>query len=244
LDILVQFVKDPYLEIMTTTEETRPAPRGNAAKQACILDAAAEVFCREGVSAASVDLIAAEAGVSRQTIYNHHQDKKALFIAVVKEITERSNADVFTTLASFPDEPSDIEADLVGFARRLASNCLCNSDGRMLRRLIETEGQRFPEVFAAWRENGPDKLNTALASLFGRLAHAGVLDIDDPSVAARHFIALVQADTRLPLAFGGKVGEEEIDAAVRSAVGTFLRAFRRREPAVSARPQAQLTKVS
>ena len=41
------------------------------------------VFCREGFAGANIDLIAAEAGVSRQTVYNHHGDKEKLFMAVV-----------------------------------------------------------------------------------------------------------------------------------------------------------------
>ena len=48
-----------------------------------ILEAAASVFCREGFAGANIDLIAAEAGVSRQTVYNHHGDKENLFVAVV-----------------------------------------------------------------------------------------------------------------------------------------------------------------
>ncbi len=48
------------------------------------------MFCREGFAGANIDLIAAEAGVSRQTVYNHHGDKEKLFIAVVRDLTERA----------------------------------------------------------------------------------------------------------------------------------------------------------
>ena len=62
------------------------------AKRASIMDAAGEVFCRESFAGANIDMIAAEAGVSRQTIYNHHGDKENLFVAVVRDVTERFNA--------------------------------------------------------------------------------------------------------------------------------------------------------
>ena len=44
--------------------------------------------------------IAAEACVSRQTVYNHVGDKESLFVAIVADITERSNADIFRTLGN------------------------------------------------------------------------------------------------------------------------------------------------
>src|ERR1041384_5033354 len=86
-------------------------PKSHIAKRLSVLEAAAMVFCRDGFSSASIELIAAEAQVSRQTIYNHYGDKEKLFTAVVKDMTERANAGIYTTLASFPDNPSDIEAD-------------------------------------------------------------------------------------------------------------------------------------
>jgi AcrR family transcriptional regulator len=52
------------------------------------------VFCREGYAGANIDMIAAEAGVSRQTIYNHHGDKEKLFVAVVKTLTARATAGI------------------------------------------------------------------------------------------------------------------------------------------------------
>ena len=79
--------------------------RPHAAKRLSIIDAAASVFCREGFGGANIDLIAAEAGVSRQTVYNHHGDKETLFKAVVGDVTERTNAGFFATLATFPDHP-------------------------------------------------------------------------------------------------------------------------------------------
>ncbi|TIT60113.1 MAG: TetR/AcrR family transcriptional regulator, partial [Mesorhizobium sp.] len=45
-------------------------PRSHEAKRISVVEAAASVFCREGFAGANIDLIAAEAGVSRQTVYN------------------------------------------------------------------------------------------------------------------------------------------------------------------------------
>jgi AcrR family transcriptional regulator len=201
------------------------AQRGHIAKRVSILDAAANVFCREGFGGANIDMIAAEAGVSRQTVYNHHGDKANLFVAVVREITERANAGVFATLATFPDQPRDLEADLIDFAMRLNRNCICNRDGKFLRKLTQTEGERYPELFETWRTDGPGKTWAALAARFARLAHAGFLEMDDPDVAARQFLALVNADLQMSFMLGITPSEEELRTAATNAVRTFLRAY-------------------
>jgi AcrR family transcriptional regulator len=201
------------------------APRSHSAKRTSILEAAARVFCREGFSGANIDLIAAEAGVSRQTVYNHHGDKDNLFLAVVKDVTERMNAGLFATLATFPDQPKDLESELTTFAMRLNQNCICNRDGKFLRKLIETEGERHPELFAAWRNEGPLKTWSALAARFARLAHAGILEVDDPDLAARQFLALINADLQAALLLGETPTEAQVETSARSAVRTFLRAY-------------------
>jgi AcrR family transcriptional regulator len=204
------------------------APRTHAAKRVSILEAATDVFCREGYAGANIDMIAAEASVSRQTVYNHHGDKEKLFVAVVRALTERANAGLFATLATFPDQPSDIGSELVEFAVRLNRNCLCNTDGKYLRKLIEAEGQRYPELFEPWREDGPGKTWAALAARFARLAHAGHLDIDDPDVAARQFLALINADLHLSMVLGDRISEERARDAARNGLRTFLRAYGKR----------------
>ncbi|MFF3839762.1 TetR/AcrR family transcriptional regulator [Streptomyces sp. NPDC001930] len=62
----------------------RPAPTGPRAarKRQAIVRAARDLFLREGFGV-GMDAIAAEAGVSKVTVYNHFGSKEALFTAVV-----------------------------------------------------------------------------------------------------------------------------------------------------------------
>jgi len=206
-------------------------PRGHEAQRISIIDAAGSVFCREGFAGANIDLIAAQAGVSRQTVYNHHGDKEKLFVAVVRDLTERCNAGIFDTIATFPDQPRDLEADLVAFALSMNRNCICNREGKFLRKLIQAEGERYPELFAVWREQGPGRTWPALAARFARLAHAGHLVIDDPDVAARHFLALVNAELQTTFMLGGTPSEAEVARSAGNGLHAFLRAYGRRQPA-------------
>ncbi|MER9656788.1 TetR/AcrR family transcriptional regulator [Mesorhizobium sp. M0152] len=215
-------------------------PRGHEAKRVSIVDAAAGVFCREGFAGANIDLIAVEAGVSRQTVYNHHGDKEKLFIAVVRDLTERCNAGIFATIATFPDQPKDLEADLTGFAVRMNQNCICNRDGKFLRKLIHTEGERYPELFAEWREQGPGRTWPAIAARFARLAYGGYLTIENPDVAARQFLGLANAELQTTFMLGGTPSEEEVVQSARNGVRTFLRAFGKRRSAALVEKQSAL----
>lgn len=198
-----------------------------------IVDSAASVFCREGFAGANIDLIAVEAGVSRQTIYNHHGDKEKLFITVVRDLTERCNAGIFATISTFPDQPRDLEADLIAFAVRLNQNCICNRDGKFLRKLIQTEGERYPGLFAEWREQGPGRTWPALAARFARLAYGGYFAIEDPDVAARQFLGLVNAELQTTFMLGGTPDDNEVLQSATNGVRTFLRAFVKRKSAAS-----------
>jgi AcrR family transcriptional regulator len=206
---------------------TRPTQRGQCAKRLSILEAAANVFCRQGFSAASIDEIAMEACVSRQTVYNHHGEKEALFMAVVEDVMARMNATLFSILSTFPEKADNLQGDLAAFAVRLNKNCVCNHDGKFLRRLIQMEGERYPHLFEPWRKEGPCKLHSALAALFARLSQNGALEIDDFDVAARQFLALSNADLHITTLFGGTPTDEELESAAHNAVQTFLRAYSR-----------------
>ena len=177
-----------------------------------ILEAATYVFCREGFAGANIDMIAAEAGVSRQTIYNHHGDKEKLFVAVVQALTERANAGFFATLATFPDHPADLEADLVAFAVRLNRNCICNSDGQIPAQADPGGRRALSRTLRRLARGRPGKTWAALAARFARLAHAGYLEIDDPDVAARQFLALINADLHISMMLGDRPDDERVRA--------------------------------
>jgi AcrR family transcriptional regulator len=206
-------------------------PRGNYNKRCQIIEAATAVFCRDGFIGASIDAVAAQAGVSRQTIYNQMGDKEKLFAEVVRGITERSSAVMVRTLSTFPDKPSDIESELIEFATRLTRNCVCDVDAVAMRKLIENEGRRYPELFATWREYGPGKNWPAIAARFARLARDGQIEFDDPDLAARQFMALISADLPDSPAPGEEPTEEDVRKAATNAVKTFIRAFGPREKA-------------
>jgi AcrR family transcriptional regulator len=197
-------------------------------KRQAILNAAADVFAEQGFAGASIDAIAARAGVSRQTIYNQLGDKDNLFKVIVADITDRSSAGFFRVLDSFPVSPDNLEEELTHFSAQLLRKAICDPNGRWLRKLVETEGARFPELFETWKEYGPGKKYPAIAARLAQLAHAGYLDLDDPALAARQYMALLASDLRIDQQLGRVTPESEIDQMAANATRTFLRAFSRR----------------
>ena len=81
-----------------------PAPtRLTDRKRAAILDAATEVFRQQGYEATSMDRIAASAGVSKRTVYNHFPSKDELFAEILRQLLARSMDGL--DLAYRPDQP-------------------------------------------------------------------------------------------------------------------------------------------
>jgi AcrR family transcriptional regulator len=213
-----------------------PLARGNAGKRDLIIGAAAEAICRYGFSGACIDDIAERAQVSRQTVYNHYRDRNALFGAVIEEVMARANAAVFDLLGSFPETGDNLERELIDFLVGLSRNCLLNKDGRFLRKLVQTEGDRHPELFEAWRKHGPLKLVSAVGACLAKLSAKGVLEIDDFDVAARQLLALGHADLQMQILLGEMPSDAELENAARNATRTFLRAY---APAKSLEPQTE-----
>jgi TetR/AcrR family transcriptional repressor of mexJK operon len=63
-----------------------PGRRGRA-KRDQILTGARRVFLRDGFAGASTDAIAAEAGVSKRTLYAYYPSKEDLFVDVLRGLT-------------------------------------------------------------------------------------------------------------------------------------------------------------
>lgn len=212
-------VRDP------STTPAAGSARGRLDKRQAIVDAALRVFAAEGYSHASIEAIAAEAGVAKPTIYNHLGGKENLFRHVLAEIATRSNHKTLAALAAFSDEPTDLRAELLAVARGLV-DCFLDEQSSALRRLLHAEIVRFPDLYDSVLTSGPAQANEALIGRLARLANAGHLRIEDPSRAASQFFALISCDLAALSALGTRpVADADVDRSVTTGVDTFLRAF-------------------
>jgi AcrR family transcriptional regulator len=196
-------------------------------KRAEITRAALDLFLRDGYERTSVDAIAAEAGVSKRTIYNHFGDKENLFLSVVQHtfswMTELADEIFDRTLDDVPDQAA-LEPALVAALLRLAQTVTQLPERAALVRLIIAEASRFPVLAQPWRDRGTVR-DVFVARLI-RLADRGLLILDDPVQATQHLSALTLSQLNTHSLFGTvPLTEAEIDQVVRSGVHVFLLAY-------------------
>ncbi len=202
-----------------------PAPDRMAEKRSKILAGAREVFREAGFERASVDVIAARAGVSKATVYNHFADKKALFVAAVVEATDELRA----SLCECVERPGgDVDHALQRIGEKIMGVWLTPAVASLYRQAI-AEAAQLPEIGRMVFERGTVALQDAVAAQLGRWRDAGALVIQDPRGAAITFIALCQGDLvhRMRLGVLESPPDAQIRDTVRRAVRTFVRAHAR-----------------
>jgi TetR/AcrR family transcriptional repressor of mexJK operon len=202
-----------------------PERHGSPAKRRAILDAARRVFVREGFVRASVDAIAAEAGVSKRTIYNHFDDKEHLFVAVFQATLAAVVQDFDAAVDETLGDSDDLRRDLVALARRWVRLFL-REDAAALRRLVMTEASHHPELVAAWGQAGAVRVTDRVARLLARLGERGKLDVADPFRAAQQLALLLTTPAQQVSQFGTvRLSDEQVDDIVVPNVEMFLRAY-------------------
>jgi AcrR family transcriptional regulator len=213
----------------------REVPPRKLEKQMAIASAACTVFGHEGYTRASVDALAAAAGVSTRTLYNHFPGGKAqLFRTVVTwTSSEVKDAQLARIQAVLDPErlprPEDLERDLVALARAFVALMAEYPNHFALVRHIHAEADHVPaEVLEAWQDAGPGPVVRALADAMAGLAAVGLIDVHgDAALAGVHFMSLVSHSIVQQSHYGVRpLPKEETDRLIRGGVAAFLRAYR------------------
>ena len=192
----------------------------SAPKHDAILDAAKRVFLREGYSA-SMDLVSAEAGVSKQTVYNHFASKERLFRAIVDDLASEL-LDVLVERVSMRADPARM---LEALARRFLTLLLMPSSAA-LHRMLVAEAPRFPDLAREIYLGGPARAVDELAAYLKDQNRRGTLAVDDPALAADQFFGALRGNLQLRALLNPREmpPEAEIEHALAHAVRSFLRA--------------------
>jgi AcrR family transcriptional regulator len=162
-----------------------------ADKRQAIEQAARAVFGRLGYARAPIDVIAAEAGVSTRTLYNHFGGKLALFSHVlVSGATEVADAFERHVAAGF-------DASSPRRSLRVLADAIVEHRARFpahfaLVARLQSERDQFPApLIEAWLQAGPRRVRAVLEDRLTRLATAAGAPLPDPATASRHLVALV-----------------------------------------------------
>jgi TetR/AcrR family transcriptional repressor of mexJK operon len=192
-------------------------------KRQAILEAAKTLFLRHGYDGSSMDAIAAEAGVSKLTVYSHFTDKETLFSAAVKAKCEEQLPELFFELA--PGVP--IETVLLNIARGF--HTLINSrESVELHRMMVALASQDPKLSQMFYEAGPQRLLSEMEGLLSKVDQAGQLRIADAPSAADQFFSLLKGGANFRLLIGCAGPQQGADAErhVQDTVAMFMRAYR------------------
>ncbi|MEH1930505.1 TetR/AcrR family transcriptional regulator [Nostoc sp.] len=154
-----------------TSEIGNPLP-AIAPKQEQILQGAIRVFLKEGYARTSMDRVSAEAGVSKQTIYSHFQDKEGLFKALIERLTLACFQSIFCT-EKLHGEPAIL---LRQVAEIYLTKVADNPDYLALLRLIITESQNFPELAKLYTQTVVQRGRQMLSQYFASHPELGIID--------------------------------------------------------------------
>jgi TetR/AcrR family transcriptional repressor of mexJK operon len=219
--------------VTTTPTATPSPPRDQApaprypAKRAAIAGAALRLFVRDGYERTSVDAIAAEAGVSKRTVYSHYADKEQLFLTVVEDTYEALMDQVTVMAQQQYAQSADLRQRLLGFIGAVAATMNASPERNALVRLILTESPHFPALTDRWR--GRRMLTPLLADGLAASVADGTLDAPDLAQAAGHLSALTFGQINNRSLFGLiALTDEALDTIVTSGVEVFLRAYLKR----------------
>jgi AcrR family transcriptional regulator len=212
---------------MTREDAMKLRPRGGLAdKRRAILAGALTVFARDGYTRASIDAIAAAAGVSTRTIYNHFTDKTELFQTVIQDSATRAAEAQIAIIDRHLRKITDLESDLVEFGHAFAAPMTAeHAEHFALVRQINAEAGHIPQsAIDTWQQTGPLRVRRELAEHLRQWAEQGLLRTEEPERAAVQLMLLISA---ADLSDRGAVpSEQAIDDMVTSGVHVFLYGYR------------------
>jgi len=206
---------------------TNELPVPESPKRLAIIDAATRLFVGAGFGATSMDAIAAEANVSKRTVYSHFENKEALFAGVMEGMCARQKTDDVCPL-NCGEEVSSAPPEVM--LKRMAVHLLTmitSAETNELFRVVMGEAGRFPELGRTFYDNGPGWVIAAVTDYVKNRNAEGVMDVADPELAGRQYLALVVDPLKLELTLGIKQPPTavEIEQVADDAVCAFMKIY-------------------
>lgn len=184
--------------------------------RARLIQAAAEVFVEEGYRA-SVERVAARAGVARQTLYNHFPCKADLFGEVVRQATA-------ALLITLDANQQTLRERLLRFGIMYRAKVL-SAEGLGFFRTLAAEAVRFPELAASFYRSGPAQTAARLSVVLKEAMGKGELRSEPPEFAANLLLSMLVGADRSHYLFSGDPPPEPDPAHVGQIIDCYLRAL-------------------
>jgi AcrR family transcriptional regulator len=203
---------------MTTSfsEKDELSPYSKA-KREQIVAGAVKVFLKYGYEGTSMNRVAEEAKVIKQTIYSHFSDKEGLFKAIIESLTLEHMREHFSPYDAVHTTPRERLNHVAQFfmARRQDPSYLA------LMRTVIGESARFPELARLYTRTVIKQGMALLKSYFE--AHPE-LHLNDPEATTRIFCgSLVNYIISQELLYGDEIIPCDADRVIASLVDMVLK---------------------
>ena len=197
-----------------------------ARKRAVIVDAALKAFLEAGYAEASVNRIAAAAGVSIKTLYRHYESKDELFSAVMQAACGKPPGESDEEDAPPPNWYALPPAEALPQAGAEYLRRVLSQDQLALYRVVVRDAHRFPELGRRYRE-----VTTTRGAIFigylDRWADREGWIVRDKQTATDVFAALLKAGIFDEAVLGQRQPtDDEIVDQARAAAENILVLFR------------------
>jgi TetR/AcrR family transcriptional regulator, mexJK operon transcriptional repressor len=201
---------------------TRSGRPKDIAKREAIITAARSLFASQPFDLVTMEAVAAQAGVSKMTVYSHFHDKEALFETIVA-----ATADEMIGALSAPGQEGGLRERLLAIGTSFLGVILGSDICKMAHTLpgaLRANRALAERFYAA----GPGRVRGALAAIIAAAAECGELAVDDPELAADDLVSLWEGSRPAKIAFGLSElsSKEEIRQRATRGTEVFLRAYR------------------
>jgi len=202
---------------------TRTGRPKSEEKRDAIIDAASDLFLGRGLRATSMDAVADQANVSKQTVYSHFKNKEELFREVV--VTKVESYGFAET--ALPEEP-DLGAALFTIGTRFI-DLLLDDEVVAMHRVVIGESVDYPEIAKLFYQTGPGTAIRSIAKFLDQQMRQGRLNTDDPRYASVLFLNMIRGHYQMQCLMGLPldVDRAALDGHIRKVVGQFLSLYGR-----------------
>jgi TetR/AcrR family transcriptional repressor of mexJK operon len=191
-------------------------------KRAAILSAARALFVELGYAGVSMDGIAAQAGVSKLTVYSHFGDKDSLFSeAIAAQCQHMMPDDLFTHERKGPLRKQLIDIGLAFFTMVSSEAALATH------RMMIAPGTGDIHIREMFWNAGPMRAKQAIAEFFAARVAQRELAIANLPLAASQFFSLLKGELHTQMMCGLRAhpSAEVIQEHIEACVDLFLNAY-------------------
>ncbi|MEM9102143.1 MAG: TetR/AcrR family transcriptional regulator [Pseudomonadota bacterium] len=186
-----------------------------------ILSAAAKLFLEKGFERASMEAIAKEAGVSKQTVYSHFGSKEQLYQQVIYHKIQ-----VYGLNALEDFQSDDLKNSLIAFGHHFVE-LVTDPEVMNMFRIVIAESTSFPKIAQLFYESGPQNTLNVLSQYLKQTLDEHQLNGHQPLQMAIAFANLLKGDMYLKsmMCLDYPRQPQDLQNHIHFAVNTFLKAF-------------------